>query len=369
VRWILAVSFLAVSAISALTPGAAWAQAGWYITPALSASEEFDDNVFSQTSQRESDFISRLSPSFKAGYQSKPLTLLISGGIDVEYFAEHPDLSGVANRKRAGLEMQYAPELATTIGLAAAYAETETPAELQPQTGIELGRRTTRLWSLSPSLSHRFNTRTSGEASYAYHEITSPGFTSVAQQAQLGISSLLSRLDTGRLRYTLGIIDAGPTSTTSHALTVGWVSKLSHDTVLSIDAGPRLSDGALQPEVSGTLSHRFKSGQVSLTYQRTETVVIGQAGTAETNSVLAALGLSLTRRLQMNLGAGFSDTTANLGADVLVYRASASLSYRLTKWLGISANYRFTRQEQTGPPLTHSIFSISLDAVYPIRMD
>jgi hypothetical protein len=268
------------------------------------------------------------------------LTLLISGGIDVEYFAEHPDLSGVANRKRAGLEMQYAPELATTIGLAAAYAETETPAELQPQTGIELGRRTTRLWSLSPSLSHRFNTRTSGEASYAYHEITSPGFTSVA-----------------------------PTSTTSHALTVGWVSKLSHDTVLSIDAGPRLSDGALQPEVSGTLSHRFKSGQVSLTYQRTETVVIGQAGTAETNSVLAALGLSLTRRLQMNLGAGFSDTTANLGADVLVYRASASLSYRLTKWLGISANYRFTRQEQTGPPLTHNIFSISLDAVYPIRMD
>ena len=68
----------------------------------LIASEEFDANGFSRSSNRESDFISRLSAGLKAAYQSKPFTLLATGGLDAEYFAEHPELSGGANRKRAG---------------------------------------------------------------------------------------------------------------------------------------------------------------------------------------------------------------------------------------------------------------------------
>src|SRR5438034_1869049 len=78
-RWAIAGSLLALG-LTALTPGKVWAQAGWYITPSLSASEEFDDNIFSRV-KRESDFISRASPNLKAGYQSKPFSLLLSGGI------------------------------------------------------------------------------------------------------------------------------------------------------------------------------------------------------------------------------------------------------------------------------------------------
>jgi hypothetical protein len=125
----------------------------------------------------------------------------------------------------------------------------------------------------------------------------------------------------------------------------------------------------LQPDIAANLIHRFKTGDAALSYVRTETVVIGQAGTAEAHSVLAALNLTPLRRLQITLGSGFSTTTSGQGDDVTVYRANASVSYRLTKWLGLTASYRFTRQEQVGPPLTHNVFSIALDAIYPIRLD
>lgn len=353
----------------AVAPAGAWAQAGWYIIPSLTASEEYDDNVFLSATRREGDFITRASPSLKAGYQSKPFTLLLSGGIDAEYFADHSELSAVANRKRAGLELRWVPELTTTLALNVAYAESETAGELQPQTGIETGRQTTRIWSVSPSLSHRFTTLTSGNAGYSYGEIHAGGFTAVTQQARLGVSSQLTRLDTGSLSYTLGVTDSGGEPTTSHAITAGWISKLSRETTLSLDGGPRISDGALAPQINASLTHRFETGEASLSYQRAETVVIGQPGTAETNSVLAGLSLGLTRRLQATVGAGYSVTATPRAGDVEVYRANASLTYRLTKWLGLGANYRFLQQHQAGMQIDHNVFTISLDAVYPVRAD
>src|SRR5438105_4536335 len=186
---------------------------------------------------------------------------MLSGAIDPKYFADHPNLSGAANRKRAGLDLKYAPELTgptTTLAFQGLFVETETPGELQPQTGIEIGRQTTRLWSLAPSLTHRFSPSTTGDASYAYREIESSTSTSTVQQAQIGVSSQLTRLDTGRVRYTLGITDSAGTSTTSHTFAAGWTTKLGHTTTLSLDAGPRLTDGRIEPDVTARLSERFK---------------------------------------------------------------------------------------------------------------
>ena len=45
------------------------------VTPSLSISEAYDDNVFFTSSNRQDDFISRFMPGLKAGYQSEPFTL------------------------------------------------------------------------------------------------------------------------------------------------------------------------------------------------------------------------------------------------------------------------------------------------------
>ncbi|HEV8586834.1 MAG TPA: hypothetical protein VGT02_17875 [Methylomirabilota bacterium] len=352
-----------------LVPGVAHAQAGWYVTPAVSVAEEFDDNVFSSASNRKWDLISRFSPSLKAGYQSKPFTLLGSAGIDAEYFAQRPELSGEANRKRLGLTLQYVPELTTTFDLAASVIQTETPTDLQVLTGIERPRGTTTQWTVAPSAIHKFTPITSGDVGYSFSEDVSDALTLRSQQGRLGLSHQFSHLGTGVAHYTLREVDsdAAPASM-SHALTAGWTWRFSPTTVLSVEAGPRLSDGVIQPDVTAALSHRFhQTGELSLNYARTETVLTGNAGKVEVNSLSAALSLTPQRSLGVTLGGLVGYTTAKDLPDTLVYRANATVSYRLTKWLTFDVSHRFSIEDRGPDRIYHNIFSIGLSAVYPVR--
>src|SRR5437667_12033307 len=132
VAGLLALSLTAV-------PLTAWAQAGWYYIPSLSLYEEFDDNIFSSTN-RTSDFITRRANGWKIGYRSRPFTLLLTSSLDGELFANHHELDGL-NRTQVGLESEWIPTLPLTLRLSALFTKTQTPSELAPNLGLQLGRR------------------------------------------------------------------------------------------------------------------------------------------------------------------------------------------------------------------------------------
>lgn len=343
-------------------------QAGWYVIPSLSVSEEFDDNIYGQASERSYDLVTRFTPGFRAGYQSKPLALMATGGVDSEVFARHSDQTGVANRIRSGLEFRLLPDPATTLGLDAAFIVTQTPTELQPQLGVELGRRATTLWSAALSVTHRFDPATSGDASYSYSELRSNGLTSVPEQARLGLSSELSPVDTVGLHYALGRTRTGSADLPmSHTVTGGWTRRLAEATSVSIEGGPRLSGGVVAPDVSAALTHRLKIGALSLTYRRTESVIAGQRGRAETNSGAAGLTFAPVRSMSVALGAGVSNAAAKDMPTTAVYRANTSVSYRLTKWLSGSLSLNASVQDRAGVQIYHNTVTLGLDASYPIR--
>ena len=354
-------------------PARASAQAGWYLTPSLSVYEDFDDNIFSQPSRPSWDAITRFSPRVRTGFQSQPLTLLGTAGVDAEIFARHPERTGAANRARAGLELRYLPDLTTTLAFNAGYALTETPTELQPQLGLDLGRRTTRQWNVDPSLTHRFDLTTSGDAGYSYTDVHSDRYTSSTQQGRLGLSSKFWPSEKWSIHYTVthfetDVTGLPTTSMTSHAVTLGWSTKLFQTVTASIDAGPRISDdGTVQPEVSAQISQRFKGGQLAMNYARTQTTAIGTSGTVEVNSGGATLTLGPVRSLELALGVAASYSAPTREPDTAVYRANVSLSYRLTKWLTANMAYRFSVQDRAGVHVYHNIVSVGLEATYPIR--
>ena len=53
---------LAAIALILVAATEASAQAGWYVTPSLTLSEEFDDNVFYSSTDPRADLVSRASP-------------------------------------------------------------------------------------------------------------------------------------------------------------------------------------------------------------------------------------------------------------------------------------------------------------------
>lgn len=372
---------LVVALMAASPPALAQSQpAGWYLLPSLRLTEEFDDNVFVRTSGEESDFITRASPLFRGGFQSAPFTLLANFSFAAEAFAEHPELSGAANRKAAGLELHYAPTRPLTLGFNGSYAETQTPGELNTLTGIQVARSSAALWSVSPTVAYKFSPLTSGDAMYSYAaSAISGGPTNVTHQVQLDLARQLTLLDTGTLGYGLSLFEADGTtatprassSTTFHTITFGWNRRLTERTTVSLRAGPRISANGLNPEVDARLDQRFELGKLTLAAYETETNVVGQAGSAKTEGVSASLGFNPFRAIAIDLTTGVQNTSSDGGRsalDVTAYSATASVSYRIAKSLSATASYRFSRQEQRPASLDHNIFSISLDVNYPVRV-
>ena len=370
---VTAVSLSLAATVVASSPSSSWAQAGLYVTPSVSLTEQFDDNVFLRSSQRESDFVTRVTPGFKAGYQSAPLTLLGNFSFDSEIFAEHPELSGAANGKQVGLLTSYMPTQVLTLGLNVTFTETQTPGLLNTQTGIEQGRAQATRVSASPTVAYKLTPLTTGNGSYSYTTSTvANGLTTVGHQAQLGLARQLTPVDNGTVTYGLAVTESdGASSTTSHTLTAGWSHRFTERTSVSLRAGPRFTEGAINPEINADLSHQWKTTQLALNYYWSQSTIAGQAGTVKAQGVSAALSAELLRSLTAAVTPSLRQTSPEhnqTSQDVTVYGVDASVSYQLTKWLTASAAYHFTLQQQLPADIEHSTISLRLDVIYPVRV-
>jgi hypothetical protein len=363
-------------------PAGAWAQAGWYATPSITLAEEFDDNVFVQSGNRQSDFITRISPGLKVGYASVPLTLLGSYGFDAEKFAEHPDLDGPMNRQRADLEFRYLPTVPLTLGFAASYLKTETPSELNQVSGIQTGRATATTIRASPSVAYTFDLLTSSRAGYTYTRSTvSDAATNTTHEGDLRLTRRLTDTDTGNVAYTLRVFESdtedatgaqttgdGEDRTVSHAVTLGWDHRFSLRTAVGLYGGPRFSEGTVSPEVGARFDHAWSQARITVAYARTQTTVAGDAGTVTTESLTALLSATPLRELTLSLGPSVSKSSSDTGSDTRVYGVTASATYQLLKWLSATAAYRFTRQEDGSTVVPHSVVTLGLTVIYPFRL-
>ena len=351
----------------ALQPWPAWAQAGWYYLPTLRLTEEFDDNVFSSV-RRSSDFITRLTSDVKVGYRSTPFTLLLTGSADGEVFARNPELDGV-NRTQSGLETEWRPVQPLTLRLGASFTKTQTPSELSPNLGLELGRQESTQLIVTPALLYRFDARTTGDAVYTYSQSDSGDVTTTTHEPRLRLSSRLTRLDAGSVLYGFRAIESGNSSSMSHLAMLGWSRHLSSTTDLALEAGPRFSDSTVDAEVSAVLTRRIDgTTNATLSYTRTSTPIVGQSGTARAQALTGRILLEPVRSLRVVAGAIVSEVSADTG-DTRSQGAEVSASYRVLRWMNAFARYRFNRSSSRGTEVFHNVISIGVEAVYPTRLD
>ena len=416
--------------LSAFSPSVSWAQAaapaapagaaaGWYLTPSVSLTEQWDDNIFRTSSQREADFLTRVTPGFSAGYQSQPLTLLGSFAFDSEIFAEHPNLDGAANGKRAGLQATYLPTRNLTLGLKSAYTETQTPSVLNTITNVEQGRAKATQTNASPTASYQLTPRMAADATYSYTRTTVgtasgtstsgtsstsatvAGLTTVTHRADLSLTRQLTpglvatpdestpttptptvapratAADLGAVAYGLIVSEfEGSPSITSHTLTLGWTHYFTALTSVSLRAGPRYTEGAINPEVDAEIVHQDRSVRLSLAYFRSETTLVGQAGTSKTQGARGSLGWTPLRGMTITVTPSWAQTSSEVSQttqsltsqDITVYAADVSLSYQLTRWLTAGAAYHYTRQEQRPATIEDNIVLLRLEIAYPMRL-
>jgi hypothetical protein len=332
-------------------PPGAEAQPGFYATPSLSVGEVYDDNLFSTPTGRQTDFISRFSPALEAAYRSAPLTLLGRYGFDAELYAEHPELNEAQVRQDASFEIQSRPTPTLRFGLTGFFRETQTAGELNVETGLAAGReRAQRLgvttsagWQLGPRTEATFD----GEAA---DDAVTRGIDTRSYTAVAGLTRELTPRDVGRLGLTFRhFVFDGEETEMSEAVVVGWRRTLTPRTSVSLDAGPRFTDGSVDPEVSASLHHRLQTGDLSLTYARQQTTAIGQAGALTTDG-LTALAAWEPRRFLRFRASPRVVRAERAGEEVMVYGLSLEASYQLTKAVALEARYDYAFQRGSTTP-------------------
>src|SRR5712664_250487 len=76
-----------------ILPGVAHAQGGFQVSPLFGTAQEYDSNLFWAPFNRQADFITRVSPGVESEYRSPVLNLVGRYTLDVERFADHPELT------------------------------------------------------------------------------------------------------------------------------------------------------------------------------------------------------------------------------------------------------------------------------------
>src|SRR5215813_2716717 len=82
-----------------VAPGMAFGQELWIFTPSLSVDEKYTDNVFGTPHDRQSDFITQMTPAIALSYDTRLLKLSLSYAITGEIYADHSDLDNFGDNQ------------------------------------------------------------------------------------------------------------------------------------------------------------------------------------------------------------------------------------------------------------------------------
>jgi hypothetical protein len=321
----------------AIAPQAARGQGRFDLQPLITASTVYDSNLFFTVDDRQADLLTRVTPGVDATFSVSLLDLRARYTLDAEQFAHHPELSGVGVRQRATIDAAYRVQPRTTVTGGAEYWTTNSPSELNAETGLIWSRARADRIAAHSSIAHRLGPLTTSTIDYAVTEYRVVGALSILTHvASVGVNRRVSPRDTITADYQLTHYDFGAFSPSSHALRIGWTRSVSESASIAIDGGPRVTSGAAAPDVSASVRQRFGSGDLSLAYARAQTTAIGLARTADTQRVTATGTWKPRPTLRAEISSAFfRSTEGTLRADV--QRVSIDVARRMTRALSLQA--------------------------------
>lgn len=312
------------------------------LTPSLSLSETYDDNIFQDDTNEEADFITTLTPGIQLRYQPTSTTLLeLDYRMDFEFFAQNSDENQVGHRGTLRFASPITPRL--SIALRDTLVITEEPGDRFVEIDEATGLR-------SESQENREQTiRNRATATLEYL---------LASRSTLSLlfDSLIDDVedpdDVDEFRYTLGV-ELGYLANVLRGNRV----RLFYDVTFHnfSENGPLPPGQAEEPDfqvhtINVGYIHTFNptfSGDVTVGYAITESEDAEQDGNA---AFVANLGLTKTLRdgrivfrYRRNFTSGGDDAGSVL-ADVFTLAISTGLTPKITASLGTNLSF-FNFQE------------------------
>ena len=337
-----AVAMLVIVLVAA---GRVDAQARVSFIPSVSLFTVYDDNLFARARGSAGQML-ELRPRFEGNYESARTQLLGLDAFDMQK-SNHSALNTLDARRHALGTVRYRITPVTTVGLGLRYDRTETPGELNLETGVLGERRTADRWEATPALVHRFSVQTSATASYnGMTESLVAGDRGTLHVARAGLSRELGSRTaiTGSYvgRYFVDNVERH----VSHAALIGWSRETSPGTRVTLSAGPKVTSyGGVVPEVNAGYARHTNRVDLAVDYVHGETIVLGIDGPVAVDSATSRLTWPVTRSVEIGLHAGASDIVTLDDREMNIYRGAlvASWSPRASTYT-VAATYGIDAQ-------------------------
>ena len=340
--------FIAAIALAAIAMPAPYstAQTRQGIVPSVSIAHVYDDNLFADVEGSAGQML-QIRPSIEGSYESPRLTLLSLYSQDM-LRSNHADLNTFDARRHAFLDTKFRSTPMTTIGISARYDRSETPGELEFDTGILGPRQTAERWQVAPNFARRLGPRSVLTGGYDWtqeHEIDTPKGT--LHQGRLAISrEWTTRIDVVG-SYLGRYFDDSVDAHSSHALLGGISREVAPGTRFSFYAGPRVTSyrSGIKPEVSTGFIRDTPRINLALDYWHGETIILGIQGPVAVDSGTARVSWPLTAKLELGTLAGITDIDTIDSRKARVYRTSILGSWTTRGMYSVGASYGLDYQE------------------------
>jgi hypothetical protein len=306
-----------------------YAQAQMEFIPSVSFFTVVDDNILAQADGSAGRML-QLRPSFEGSYESPTTRLLGLYSFDMQR-SNFTSLTTLDARRHALGEARFRSTPFTTLGVAARYDRSNTPGDINLDTGVLGERRNAERLEVAPSFARRLGPRTSMSSGYGLiTEHLIDGERGTMHIGRVGWSrDITSRMSvtTGYIgRYFLDHID-GISDYQSHAFLLGWNRVVSPGTTLTLAAGPKVrARRGTDYEASAAFARVTPHVRLALDYWHGETIVLGVIGPVGVDSVTGRMTWPV-RRFQVGTMLGFSDVTTIDDRGNRVYRSSLGASW------------------------------------------
>ena len=334
-----------LAVITALSPAVS-AQTRFTFVPSLSIAGVYDDNLFA-TEEGSAGKMLQVRPTVEGNYESPRLKFLSLYSQDM-LRSNFSTLNTVDARRHAYLDTEFRSSPLTTFGVVGRYDRSETPGEIELDTGILGARRTAQRWQLSPTLVRRLNPRSVITAGYDFtreNELDTPSGT--LHQGRVALSREFTPrsaiVGTYLARYFVDPLG----ESSSHSVLAGWTREMAPHTHLSLYAGPRVSSyqSGVKPELSASLRRDTNRFDVRADYWHGETIILGIEGPVAVDSGSLRVTWPFRSRWEFGTHLGATDINTLDLREARVYRSTLIASWTSRGMYSVAASYGVDYQQ------------------------
>lgn len=359
------------------------------LTPSLTVSEEYNDNILLNNRDKRHDFITGFTPGLTLTAEDPLYRLSLGYNFTAEIYARDPDRNAAFNRHNFSLDSLYRVSPQVTLSLTDSFTFS-TDTNLIAAEGVSTGRDRSFSNSVTPGASWQVTPLTTlrlfGSNTIQRFENEALRESDV-YRADVSVERRLTPRLSGVLGYQFGYFDIEREDiTTVHTPRVGGTYRFTETLTGSAAVGPSIvvrdGDNKIVPTAAANATQRLRFGSVGVFYEGLVGTAGGLGGTTLNQSFGGSVQVTtLMRGLVLDVGPRYTtlDSIHNDSIDVDALTVPLRARYRFTEWMTGIASYTFylqradTTVRTNGSSLANDVDQnrvyVGLQFGYPIKLD